>query len=202
MAYAAMTSLIHRGPDADKDEPTYELAATRPKLQDDAALARLATRYLAGYGPATAEDFAAWSGLPTGRARTGFEAIGPSRVTVNGRAAYALDSQEVNDSPDTRPQVRLLGHFDTYLLGYRRRELAVPPEHDRRIQAGGGFINPAVLVDGRVLGTWRQTNKKGHIVVTVEPFTAIPRRVWPELRVEVTDLGRFLGAPVDWDFPT
>ena len=203
MAYAAMTGLVHRGPEADKDEPTYELTTNpRPRLPDDEALARLAARYLAGYGPATVEDFATWSGLPTGRARTGFEAIRPTRVTVNDRPAYALDDPDVNLSPGTRPQVRLLGHFDTYLLGYRGRELAVPPEHDRRIQAGGGFINPAVLVDGRALGMWRQTNKKGRIVVTVEPFTAVPKRVWPELRAEVTDLGRFLGTPADWDFPT
>jgi hypothetical protein len=202
MAYAAMTGLIHRGPEADRDEPTYELAAEEPKVPDDEALARLASRYLAGYGPATVEDFANWSGLPAGRARSGFAAIGPTRVIVNDRSAYALNDPEVNVSPDTRPEVRLLGHFDTYLLGYRSRELAVPPEHDRRIQAGGGFINPAVLVDGRVLGTWRQTNKKGRVVVTVEPFTAIPKRVWPELRAEVTDLGRFLRAPADWDFPT
>jgi hypothetical protein len=108
----------------------------------------------------------------------------------------------VNLSPDTPAGVRLLGHFDTYLLGYRSRALAVPPEHDRRIQAGGGFINPAVLVDGQALGTWRQANKKGRITVTVEPFTAIPERVWPAIRTEVIDLGRFLGTSIDWDFPT
>jgi hypothetical protein len=117
-------------------------------------------------------------------------------VTVEDRPAYL--SGEVNFSPDTASEVRLLGHFDTYLLGYRSRELALPVELDRRIQAGGGFINPAVLVDGRVVGTWRRTNKK----VSVEPFDGIPKRLWPKLRAEVTDLGRFLGTPVDWDFPT
>jgi winged helix DNA-binding protein len=200
LAYAAMTGLIQRGPEATKDEPTYELTTTEPALPPEAALARLATRYLTGYGPATESDFAAWSGLPLGQARQGFEAIRPTRVTVDGRRAFLIG--EVNFSPDAPTEVRLLGHFDTYLLGYRGRELAVPAEHDRRIQAGGGFINPAVLVDGRVEGTWRHVNKKGRGTVTVEPFTAIPKRLWPELRAEVTDLGRFLGTPADWDFPT
>jgi hypothetical protein len=200
MAYAAMTGLVRRGPDAAKDEPTYELAPKAQRLPSEDALARLATRYLAGYGPATEADFAAWSGLPLGQAHTGFEAIRPVRVTVDDRPAYVLDV--VNLSPDTPAGVRLLGHFDTYLLGYRSRELAVPPEHGRRIQAGGGFINPAVLVDGQAVGTWRQANKKGRIAITVEPFTAIPKRVWPEIRAQVADLGRFLGTPTDWDFPT
>jgi hypothetical protein len=200
LAYAAMTGLIQRGPEAVKDEPTYELSTNPSALSPDEALARLAARYLAGYGPATESDFAAWSGLPLGQARQGFEAAAPIRVTVDGRRNYL--ASEVNISPDIPPEARLLGHFDTYLLGYRSRELALPPELDRRIQAGGGFINPAVLVDGRVEGTWRHTNKKGHGTVTVEPFTAIQKRLWPRLLAEAEDLGRFLGTPIACDFPT
>lgn len=203
LAYAAMNGLIQRGPEAAKDEPTYELTTDKqqPLAQEEAG-ARLANRYLAGYGPATAEDFAAWSGLPLGAARSGIEAAEPNRVTIDGRPAYIANNEAVNASPDTPTQVRLLGHFDTYLLGYRGRALAVPPEHDRKIQAGGGFINPTVLVDGQAVGMWRQVSRKGRIEVTVEPFTKISRRVWAELRSEINDLGRFLDAPVDWDFPT
>lgn len=202
LGYAAMNGLIQRGPEAAAEEPTYELTAQHPQVQQQEALARLATRYLAGYGPATEGDFAAWCGLPLGQARTAFAAVHPTMVTVGGRMAYVLDDADVNLSRDTPTQVRLLGHFDTYLLGYRSRELAVPKEHDRRIQAGGGFINPTVLVDGQAVGTWRQVNKKGRITVTLEPFAAIPKRVWQELRAEVTDLGRFLETAIDWDFPT
>ena len=203
LAYAAMSGVIQRGPEAARDEPTYELRTdTGQPLGQDEAITRLAERYLEGYGPATAEDFASWSGLPVGLARSGLEGVGPDRVTVGGRPAYTAPSGTVKGLPDTPTRVRLLGHFDTYLLGYKGRELAVPREHDRKVQAGGGFINPVVLVDGQAVGMWRQVSRKGRIVVTVEPFATIPRRVWAELRSEVEDLGRFLGSPVDWDFPT
>lgn len=203
IGYAAMMGVIQRGPEAAKEEPTYELMSKPAALADqEEAVARLAQRYLAGYGPASADDFAAWSGLPLGTARIGLEAIGPSRVTVDGRVAYHLRDAEVNVLPDAPRWVRLLGHFDAYLLGYRGRELAVPKEHDRKIQAGGGFINPAVLVNGQVLGTWRQVSKRGRITVSVRPFTTMPAWVWAELRGEVADLGRFLGVPADGDFPT
>ena len=59
-----------------------------------------------------------------------------------------------------------------------------------------------MLVDGQAVGTWRQVNRKGRITVTLEPFAAIPKRLWQELRAEVTDLGRFLETAIDWDFPT
>jgi hypothetical protein len=185
LAYAAMTGRIVRGPEADRDEPTYVTSDQRP-VSDEEAIKRLAGRYLAGYGPATAADFAAWSGLPLGQARAGFEAI---EVPLGGERAHVAAAE----SAGTR--VRLLGHFDTYLLGYQSRELAVPKAFEKRIQAGGGFIMPAVLVNGQVIGTWRQARKKGRLMIDIEPFTTIPKRAWPGVTDEVADLGRFLGQP-------
>ncbi len=186
LGYAAMTGGICRGPEVGRDEPTYVVTSDwigdQPVLSVEEALARLAARYLAGYGPATAEDFAAWSGLPLGQARAGFEGVDPVELTRGGEPLISI---------------RLLGHFDTYLLGYKSREFAVPREFDKRIQAGGGFIMPAVLVDGRAVGTWRQAREKGRLMIDIEPFTAIPRRAWPGIRAEVADVGRFLGQPAE-----
>ena len=90
--------------------------------------------------------------------------------------------------------MRLLAHFDAYLLGYRGRELVLDPRYARRIQAGGGFIQPAVLVDGRVAGTWRQRRRgSGRLTVAVEPFGPLDRAVLPGLEAEAADVGRFLG---------
>lgn len=199
LAYAAMTGRIQRGPEAAKEEPTYELADHRT-MADDEALVTLAGRYLAGYGPATHEDFAAWSGLPVGQARAAFQRLEPRQVTIDDRPAYVLP--DVNFSPDSPTRVTLLGHFDTYLLGYKGRRLAVPPEHDRRIQAGGGFINPAVVSGGQAVGIWRQVTKKDRITVTVEPFGTLGERLRSQLADDVADLGRFLEATTAWDFPT
>jgi hypothetical protein len=189
LAYAAMTGRIVRGPEAQGEEPTYVVAGE--PVRDDDAVARLAARYLAGYGPATAEDFAAWSGLPLGRARAGVAAVATSEVTLMGEAAHLIATPGVNAAQTT---VRLLAHFDAYLLGYRSRELAVPKEFGKRIQAGGGFVMPAVLVNGRAVGTWRQTSRKGQVMITIEPFTSIAKRVWPMIEREIADLGRFLGT--------
>ncbi len=94
--------------------------------------------------------------------------------------------------------MRLLGAFDAYLLGYARRDLALSPTFARRIQAGGGWIHPALVVDGRVVGTWRQQRTAGGLAVTVEPFAAIPRNVQPRLEAEAQDVGRFLGLDVQF----
>ncbi|HEU5474754.1 MAG TPA: winged helix DNA-binding domain-containing protein [Actinophytocola sp.] len=204
LGYAAMTGVICRGPETAADEPTYVLVRdwieeAGDVLPEDAAMARLARRYLAGYGPATAGDLASWSGLPVGRCRQAFADIDAelAPVSAGGEPAFVLAGTEL-DAPGHNG-VRLLGHFDTYLLGYHKRRLAVPERFDRRIQTGGGFIMPAVLDGGRAVGTWRQVRRRNGLVVAVEPFTTIARRALPALRAEVASVGQFLNLPAELD---
>src|SRR5207247_632445 len=75
VAFAALRGLVCRGPDRAGDEPTYVLlddwVGAQPRREPDAALAELAHRYVAGHGPATVADLAAWSGAGMRLARRG-----------------------------------------------------------------------------------------------------------------------------------
>lgn len=199
IGYAARQGLICRGPDLRRDEPTYVLLADWVGEQAPAgpgeALARLARRYIAAHGPAAPGDFAYWSGLPLGRARRGFGLIAGEleKVDAAGGEAWMLPAGERPCPGDAAPSVRLLPNFDEYLLGYRSRDLILPPRFARRIQAGGGWLRAAVVVGGRVAGTWRQQRTGNRIVVSVEPFGRIDPAVLPALEAEAADLGRFQG---------
>jgi hypothetical protein len=195
IGYAALCGLICRGPERGS-EPTYVLLddwvpATGAVAAGEQAAGeeKLARRYLAGHGPASAVDFAAWSGLPVTRCRAAFAAIQDGTVDL-GPAGTVLSTMDLT-APRER-SVRLLGHFDAYLLGWRRRDLVLDPAHAKRIQAGGGMILPAVLVDGRVVGTWRLDRRGDSGRVSVEPFDTLPRGSRAGLEREVADLGRFL----------
>ncbi|MQA87399.1 MAG: winged helix DNA-binding domain-containing protein [Streptosporangiales bacterium] len=197
VAYAAMRGLICRGPNVGSDEPTYVLlddwVDDRGRLGRDEALAELARGYLAGYGPATVHDFLTWSGLPAADGKKAFALISDEIVDVeaDGTAMSALSSTELDAAGEIQP--RLLGHFDALLLGYRGRDLVLDPAYGRRIQAGGGFIRPAVLVGGRVVGTWRLDRRGNRLAVVAEPFGGLPRDGRDGLRAEAEDVGRFLG---------
>jgi DNA glycosylase AlkZ-like len=199
LGVAAREGLVCRGPDRD-GEPTYVrlsdwLPGAEPvePVERDAALARLAHRYLAGHGPAGPADLAAWSGLPLRDARTGLGALAAAgeaeNVRIGGEPAYRLPGEP---SPEDRA-VRLVPAFDEYLLGYRGRALALDAAYARRIQAGGGIVHPAVLVGGRIVGTWRQRRADGRLIVAVEPFRRLPRGTRAALAAEAADVGRFLG---------
>ena len=201
LSVAAREGLVCRGPDRD-GEPTYVrlsdwLAGAEPvePVERDDALARLARRYLTGHGPAGAADLAAWSGLPLRDARTGLGALAAAGevegVRIGGAPAYWLPGEP---SPEDRT-VRLVPAFDEYLLGYRGRALALDAAHAHRIQAGGGIVHPAVLLGGRIIGTWRQRRGDGGLIVAVEPFRRLPRGTRAALAAEAADIGRFLGVP-------
>jgi hypothetical protein len=151
LAFAACSGVVWRGLD-----DTYQLAEPDETRHGVAELFR---RYLTAYQPATLNDFAAWSGLPVRRVKAEVELEGLVETGFGW-----VHEDVVPEEPSGT--IRLLGHFDTYLLGYRDRSLALPPEFAPKIQTGGGFLTPHVVLDGRVVGTWRDA--RGEVLVA--PF--------------------------------
>lgn len=202
LARAALEGVICMGPDRGA-EPTYVLLTDwvrpGPSLPEGESLTELASRYFGAYGPATPDDLAAWSGLPMTMIRPAWQGIADRliEVEVAGAPAWMLKSRaqwldDLRPKASNAPVVRLLPRFDIYLLGYRNRDLAVPRGYAKRINAGGGIIHPALLVDGRVLGTWKSSGRKNHLDVQVEPFGELAPEIYPALEAEAVDLGRFL----------
>lgn len=153
-------------------------APSRPR---DEALAELARRYLQSRAPATARDFAWWSGLPAAEARKAFELagrVGPARPrAAKGRA-------------------HLLPAFDEYLVGYADRSDVLDPADVVRINAGGGLLAPSIVVGGRVVGIWKRSfNDDAVVLETMElrPWTADEKRA---IRAAGERYGAFLGKSV------
>jgi Winged helix DNA-binding domain len=200
MQRAALEGVICLGPDRGA-EPTYVLLSEwvdlGHSLSQEAAHAELARRYLKAYGPATPEDLARWSGMPMSKTRAAWQYIADElmEVEVAGSPAWMLKTSAawLDELPVHTPIVRLLPGFDIYLLGYQNRDLAVPRQYAKRINAGGGILHPALLVDGRAIGTWKSRRRKNHVDVMVEPFDPLAPELHPGLEAEVTDLSRFLG---------
>lgn len=203
---AALEGVICFGPDRGA-EPTHVLlddwVAHRRAVSRDAALAELARRYLAAYGPAAVEDLATWSGVTIRDARRGWERIADELIAVAtaDNATWMLKERAgvlwtgwLDEPPPVRPPiVRLLPRYDTYLLGYRRRDGIVAPQFAKRINAGGGIVHPTLLVDGCAVGTWSGMRRRDCFDVVVKPFGGLVPTVQPGIEAEVADVGRFLG---------
>ncbi len=151
LAYAANKGVVCAG------GSTYRLL---PRTDDEPrGVAELVRRYLRAHGPATVEDFTAWSGLPEVEVRAAF----PFDELVEGKHGW---QPPTTDAADLDGTVRLLGPFDTFLLGYADRTLLLDPAHAPLVRITG----PQVVVDGQVRGTWRRRDGR----VVVEQFGHIP----------------------------
>jgi uncharacterized protein YcaQ len=169
----------------------------QPRFDRDAALAELARRYLRAFGPATDRDFAYWAGLGLGEVRTGLEAIAGEVEAIRVGEEDMLALRGALPRLPRAGQVRMLGNFDTYLLGWKDRRFSVPDHHVGAVkEGGGGWIRPVIVRDGVVIGGWRASRRGGRIVIALDHESLTP----PERKAidaEISDIERFEGLPVN-----
>ncbi len=199
---AAARGVVCSGPNRG-NEPTFVRAdAWIPKWQDVAkeqTEVSLLRRYLRAFGPATATDFALWTGMTLTEARAiwAHEQYGFMPVTVEGQAAEILreDLDVLAQAGFEQPLVRLLPYFDTFLLGHKERDHLVAREHQPHIYRAQGWIAPVVLVGGRVVAVWEQVREGNHLRVKVTKFESISPRIMSGIQEEAHNLSQFLGVP-------
>jgi hypothetical protein len=147
-------------------EELYGAVDPGPLPDRDEALQQLARRYAAAHAPATAADFAAWSGLPA----------------ADVRGAWVEP-----EAPAGEPEeggVRLLPAFDEWLLGWASRDLVLPARHAAEA-IRGGIIRPVAIADGRVFATWRRVRGR----VELAPFGRVTKKLRAGVEAEAARLG-------------
>ena len=196
----AMEGVLCMGPHGDK-QPTFTLVDTwvpRARggvLAGDEALAELTRRYFTSHGPATERDFAWWSGLTLGEARRAIAAAAPDIRSTTARGVTHYAGAEVEAPARTRPPALLLPAWDEYTVAYRGRDELLDAEHAARL--GNGIFAPVVVVDGRVVGTWRRTTKRSRVAVALDLVEAPSRAVAVALEHAAARYGALVGADVD-----
>jgi hypothetical protein len=204
----AARGIVCYGPNRG-NEPTFVRAdAWIPQWQDvprEQAEGTLLHRYLRAFGPATATDFALWSGMSLMEAREIWSRAQAdfAPVNVEGWAAEVLreDLDELSQVEFEPPLIRLLPYFDTFLLGHKERDHLVTMKHRANVYRAQGWIAPVVLIDGRVAAVWEHAREGNRLRVKVAKFGSLSRPITAGIREEARDLGRFLGiSNVDVQF--
>jgi hypothetical protein len=159
---------------------------------------RLLRSYLHSFGPATPEDFSVWTGMSLTGAREVWnrELFQMVSVHVEGRKAFIL-AQDLEDLLRTNPDehtIRLLPHFDTFLLGHRERDHLIDEKLRSRVYRPQGWIAPAVLVDGQILALWGCHWRQKQLNVKVDPLKPLNAGILEQISNEAQKLGKFLAA--------
>ena len=158
---------------------------------------RMVLRYLAAFGPASARDVEAWSGLR----RLG-EVI--QRLAPRLRRFTDERGRDLHDLPraprpleDTPAPVRYLPSYDNALLGHADRARIVTDESRRAIMTNNGVGSAPVLVDGTMRAAWNLERAKGGSLLRVRALAALSTAEAREVEAEGHRLLRFLAPEVD-----
>jgi hypothetical protein len=151
---------------------TYALLDERvPKtkpLEHDEALAHLTERYFTSHGPATARDFAWWSGLSLGEVKKGIDIAGnklSSAVIKKQTYWFAADMREAGRM---NGKTYLLPNYDEYIVGYADRSALAAASHIN--SRDNVLFSNTILTKGKVTGTWKRTLKKDAVLIESELF--------------------------------
>jgi hypothetical protein len=161
-----------------------------PAEADDGG-ATLVRRHLGAFGPASAADIQAWSGL-TGL-KAVLEGMAGELATFTderGRTLYDLPDAPRPDE-DVPAPTRLLPEFDSLVLAHDDRSRVVPDEHRGRLVTKNLRVRATFLVDGFVAGTWTVARKGRKATLTLTPFARLPRGARRPLTEEAEALVRF-----------
>jgi Winged helix DNA-binding domain len=145
--------------------------------------------YLRLLGPATPAHVAGYLEAPTAEVKARWPADA-EEVLVDGERRWELPDADAGEAdPGT---VRLLGPFDLFLQARDRTTLV--PDRARAKELWPVIGRPgAVLVGGRITGSWRARRAGKGVTIAVHAWTAVDR---PALDDQAERLAAFRGLPL------
>jgi hypothetical protein len=155
----------------------------------------LLCKYLRAYGPATLNDFAHWAGIPITQVRPLRALPGDQLLEVDAEKDHCLllrkDLKLLKSKPANTASVRLLPHFDPYLLAHREKDHLLEKKNYKRVYRNQGWISPVVLIDGEIAGVWSYQPSGRQIEIAVELFKPISKNTRAQIEDQAMALGEF-----------
>lgn len=193
---AELDGLICSGPKIGK-QLTYMLLDERvpqtKKISNEEALAELTKRFFQSHGPAQIKDFAWWSGMTLTEAKKGIAILGKQllKEEYNDKQYFFIKTKTIEQSETAF----LIPGFDEYFIAYTDRSDVLDRKYAKELNQGGGMVNGAVVVNGRMVGGWKREIKKTSVFITIKLFEKIMDVQKKLLTQQAERFGVFLAKP-------
>ncbi len=150
-------------------------------LSQEEATVQLVKRYIGTFGPVTEEDVTWWTGFTKTKAQTALTAIESELQVIkikkqpNEYFMLATDYAGLKKfkAPRKLP-VLLLPYEDPYTKGFQLRHRLIATEYEKQAYVGSA-VNPTVLVNGKIVGTWNRVFEESGTTITVQLFQRVGR---------------------------
>ncbi|MEZ4517127.1 MAG: winged helix DNA-binding domain-containing protein [Chloroflexota bacterium] len=198
--WAELEALIGSGPRRGK-QFTYMLLDERAPhamaLEGDEALVELLRRYFTSHGPATAHDFSRWSGLTLADTYRGLDMLGSALYREEVDEQTYWFGNESLPPREPSPTAYLLNIYDEYTIGYKDRRAISDDETMDALQAMGNALQNVIVVDGRIVGTWRRTLRKTEVSIELNLLRPLTGRENDAVMWAATQYGEYIGRAVE-----
>jgi hypothetical protein len=130
-----------------------------PQLDEEESQRVLARRWLARFGPATADDLQWWTGWTKTTVQRALSRLPIEVVDLHGQAGIALGAPEEDAVLDTTadptgpPAATLLPSLDPTPMGWKHREWFFGIDQHQVFDRNGN-IGPTLWWDGEIIGSW------------------------------------------------
>lgn len=172
---AETDALICSGPRRGR-QFTYALLDERapavPLRDRDEDLLDLTLRYFSARSPATAHDFAWWSGLTMADVKRGIDIAGSQleQLDIDGKTYWSAGSRP---SPPP-PSAHLLPNYDEFFIGYRDRSaIGRRLGNIDAVTGGSALIAHVIVIDGQLVGGWRRTMERTTATIDARLLTPL-----------------------------
>jgi hypothetical protein len=158
----------------------------RPLVEAD--VADVVRRYLGAFGPASAADVTAWSGVTR---------LGPVLGAMDdlerhedeaGKVLYDVPGGTIEEEDAPAPP-RLLGTYDNAWLSHAGRDRVTAPDRRTRWMGANGGVAMTLFVNGWLEGLWRVTDDR---VEVIELFRDLTKRERADLDDEIARVDALL----------
>lgn len=171
-------------------------------LDEEEAKEKLLLKYLSGYGPASIQDFACWSGLMISDARKTLENVASELEEVeveNVKGQFWMQKKDYKTLTEMdfneKPPVHLLPKFDSFVLGHKDRTRIIQKEFMKQVYRPIiGDVAATILVNDNIVGTWRHKKTKNCMNVSISPFQKLEKECLKEIKLVAEDFSRFIGV--------
>jgi hypothetical protein len=192
-----------------------ERVAPAAAIDRDEALQRLALLYFPTRGPASAHDFAWWSGLTLKDVRRAIDIASHDLEQIviddrdhwvgwgieppaNAKRSARRPSTRARSSSEDSPVAHLLPVYDEFFIGLKDRSaLGGRLSGAVRATLGAGIAPQFAFVNGELVARWKRTIGAKQLVVEVEPLTRISAAEKKLLAAEAEKLAEFMEMPLE-----
>lgn len=143
------------------------------------------------YGPTNRQEFTKWLGCSIAQGRRLWDLVADELTAVDAGSVLTADLPEFQKAVEATGTLRLLGPHDPYLDANGRDLLLPDKKLQRKVWRTVG--NPgAVLLDGRIIGLWRQRKQGKQLSATVDSFVPLTNRLKQQITSQVEAYAAFL----------